>query len=68
MLANEDFEIFDEIIKKIKIEKSSLYVLESILRISFKFKENLKNWNYLLIETKERFKGLQNIKEELKGL
>lgn len=69
VLIERDFVSYDNILEEIKIKELNPLLMLSLLRLSFMYKEEIKNWEIFLSKSKEELelRGL-NSQRLLQGL
>lgn len=70
MLSNRDVNFYDTLLSSINVNSSSMYVLQSLLRLSYTYREQLDYWEPLLKATRNKYLDSEeyNVDMELKGL
>lgn len=70
MLSNQDIVLYNSLLAHINVNSSSMYVLQSLLRLSYTYKKELPNWEKLLTETKNKYMHDEryDVDMELNGL
>lgn len=69
ILHSHDFHSYDEMLKKIDISRASEYVLISVLRLAFSYRDKIENFKPFLEQTRQELinRGF-DAEEELRGL
>lgn len=70
MLSNQDVGLYNSLLARINVSSSSMYVLQSLLRLSYTYRKDLSNWEPLLIATKDKYLNDKeyDVDMELNGL